>query len=82
MVIVAGGCDDAHKDAVQAYGDLLDAAFADFHGMVISGGTEQGISGLVAGSHSKHKRPVSPPLGYLPHMVLPADQTATRVQSL
>lgn len=47
VVIVAGGCDKAHEADMAAHGDLLMEAFATFQGTVISGGTEQGIAGMV-----------------------------------
>ncbi|MBN1419007.1 MAG: NUDIX domain-containing protein [Planctomycetes bacterium] len=75
-VIVAGGCDVYHEDAMASYGDLLRAAFADFEGTIISGGTREGISGLVGElAHTSGGRIRA--LGYLPKS-LPTDDTATK----
>lgn len=76
VVIVAGGCDSYNDAAMRGYGDLLTKAFAGFQGTVISGGTTQGISGVVgelAASSNGRIRAV----GYLPKS-LPTDGTATR----
>ena len=76
FVIVAGGCDPYIELNMHAYRELLHAAFADFEGVVISGGTEQGISGLVGEIAAKSKGRIHA-LGYLPPQ-LPTDNTATR----
>jgi mutator protein MutT len=76
VVIVAGGCDPYHDAAMRGYGDLLTEAFAGFEGTIISGGTTQGISGVVgelsAKSHGRIRA-----VGYLPKS-LPTDGTATK----
>jgi ppGpp synthetase/RelA/SpoT-type nucleotidyltranferase len=46
-VVVAGGTDPRVEDKIRSYAHALAIAFADFHGTVISGGTKQGISGLM-----------------------------------
>ena len=51
VIIVAGGCDTYHNAAMQNYGALLAKAFDGFEGTVISGGTTQGISGVVGALH-------------------------------
>ncbi len=74
FVIVAGGCDAYRKEAMKSYEGLLEAAFADFEGTIISGGTKEGISGAVgklARSSGNRIRAV----GYLPKS-LPTDGTA------
>jgi ppGpp synthetase/RelA/SpoT-type nucleotidyltranferase/8-oxo-dGTP pyrophosphatase MutT (NUDIX family) len=76
VVIVAGGCDPAHEEQMAAYRDLLRDTFAYFRGTVISGGTSEGISGLVGelGNDSQGRIHT---IGYLPS-TLPADGTAHR----
>src|SRR5262249_6318050 len=44
IVIVAGDC---HRSAADTYRSLLLAAFRGFHGTILAGGTEAGVSGLV-----------------------------------
>lgn len=76
VVIVAGGCDAHHQAAMQSYGGLLAKAFAGFEGTILSGGTKEGISGVVgelAVSSNGRIRAV----GYLPKS-LPTDGTATK----
>jgi hypothetical protein len=76
FVIVAGGCDVHHEDVMKSYGSLLSKAFADFQGTIISGGTKEGISGLVGKlAHNSDGRIHA--LGYLPRS-LPTDNTATK----
>jgi ppGpp synthetase/RelA/SpoT-type nucleotidyltranferase len=74
VVIVAGGCDPAHQSEMASYRDLLRRAFADFTGTLLSGGTRQGISGLVGeiGQRSEGRLRT---LGYLP-APLPTDGSA------
>jgi mutator protein MutT len=76
FVIVAGGCDPCIELNMETYRELLHAAFADFEGVVISGGTEQGVSGLVGEIAQKSKGRIHA-IGYLPPQ-LPTDNTATR----
>ncbi len=47
VVIVAGGCDPNLEEDIRKYGDLLEFAFGDFRGTILSGGTRQGVAGLV-----------------------------------
>jgi len=76
FVIVAGGCDEhlMEKD-IKKYSSLLQKAFSDFKGVVISGGTKEGISGWVGELASKSKGRIHS-IGYLP-LQLPTDGTAT-----
>jgi len=46
VVILAGGCDPAEESRIAGYREKLLAAFRDFEGTIISGGTKQGVSGL------------------------------------
>jgi ppGpp synthetase/RelA/SpoT-type nucleotidyltranferase len=47
LVIVAGGCDPFYEEHVKEYEAKLQTAFSGFRGTIVSGGTEQGISGMV-----------------------------------
>jgi len=75
FIIVAGGCDPYIQSNMRSYRKLLQAAFQDFKGNLISGGTKEGISGLVgeiaANSHGRINA-----IGYLPPQQ-PTDGTAT-----
>ncbi len=76
VVIIAGGCDPAHAGRVAGYRALLHECLADFKGTIVSGGTREGISGLVAELGERHPGRLRT-VGYLPAM-LPSDGTATR----
>ncbi len=65
VVIVPGGCDEKVKVKIQGYGKMLMKAFDGFQGTVISGGTKQGISGLVGDLRNKYEDAVHT-IGYLP----------------
>jgi ppGpp synthetase/RelA/SpoT-type nucleotidyltranferase/ADP-ribose pyrophosphatase YjhB (NUDIX family) len=75
VTIIAGACDPARVKEMAGYRELLRNSFADFRGTLISGGTQQGICGLVAeiGSASRGRLRT---VGYLPRK-LPRDGTAT-----
>ncbi len=82
VVIIAGGCDPAVEEHMAGYQYLLEEALKGFRGTVISGGTEQGIAGLVGGIGARAK--VGEPgftgihtIGYLPSH-LPTDNTASQ----
>jgi hypothetical protein len=74
VVIVAGGCDPAVEEEMRAYRDVLVEAFAEFEGTVVSGGTREGISGLVGDIGEAHPGRIHT-IGYLPATGLPADAT-------
>jgi len=65
IIIVAGACDPAKGAEMAGYRDLLHAALADFKGTIVSGGTRQGISGLV-GELGRRARDRIFTVGYLP----------------
>ncbi|OHE72778.1 MAG: hypothetical protein A2007_05035 [Verrucomicrobia bacterium GWC2_42_7] len=73
FIIVAGGC--APEFEMNPYRELLDKAFSFFKGVIVSGGTVQGISGLVGELAAKSKGRIRA-IGYLPP-VLPKDNTAS-----
>jgi len=76
VVIVAGGCDKAHADAMAGYTELLNVGFAGWQGSILSGGTKEGISGLVAALGAASDGQIHT-LGYLPAL-LPPDGSAER----
>lgn len=76
VVIVAGGCDPAVQKQMEGYRALLATAFAGYEGTIVSGGTREGISGMV-GELADLYKPRIIAVGYLPKS-LPADGTATR----
>jgi ppGpp synthetase/RelA/SpoT-type nucleotidyltranferase len=75
VVIVAGGCDPAFQQQMEGYRESLRTAIATYCGTVISGGTREGISGLV-GELTEIYRGRLHTIGYLPESV-PSDGTAT-----
>jgi ppGpp synthetase/RelA/SpoT-type nucleotidyltranferase len=68
LVIVAGGCEKEVEDKVLEYRSLLQKAFEGFHGIVFSGGTTAGISGLVGDLPSSRKGPIRK-IAYLPDSI-------------
>ncbi len=74
VVIVAGGTHPAFEEKMRSYADLLESAFEDFEGTILSGGTTQGISGIV-GEIGRARGDRVRTVGYLPQLI-PADATA------
>ena len=74
VTIVAGATLARMNDQMAAYGDLVNAALADFEGTVLSGGTSQGICGIV-GAIGRARGCAIRTIGYLPQL-LPVDATA------
>jgi ppGpp synthetase/RelA/SpoT-type nucleotidyltranferase len=71
-IIVAGGTDPRIEDRMKGYAKDLCTALEAFRGTVISGGTTQGISGLVGNAarfHGGRFRTV----GYLPRAILESE---------
>ncbi len=68
VVILAGGCDPSVEEQIQNYRKILLEAFSDFRGAVISGGTREGISGLV-GELGGHYPKTIRTLGYIPRHI-------------
>lgn len=73
VVIVAGGTHPRMQVQMDAYRGLLAAALADVEGVVISGGTSQGICGVV-GAIGRARGVSVRTVGYLPQL-LPTDAT-------
>lgn len=65
VVILAGGCDKEAQSKVESYRSLLQRAFGDFDGVVISGGTTAGVCGLV-GDVKRDSRAGFLAIAYLP----------------
>ncbi len=65
VLIVAGGCDPAFDHLTGKYRRLLRAGLAEYRGTVISGGTKQGIPGMV-GAIAKASNKRIHAIGYLP----------------
>ncbi|MCK4302690.1 MAG: hypothetical protein KAY24_00435, partial [Candidatus Eisenbacteria sp.] len=65
VLIVAGGCDESVQHTMVGYSALLDLAFTGYKGVVISGGTTAGISGLIGDLPSPRKGGMRK-IGYLP----------------
>lgn len=74
VLIVAGGTDPRLEGQMRDYADLLSVAVADFEGTVLSGGTIQGISGIV-GDIGRASGGRIRTIGYLPGLI-PADATS------
>jgi ppGpp synthetase/RelA/SpoT-type nucleotidyltranferase len=71
VVIVAGGTHPRLAERMEGYRDLLLEAFPDFSGTIISGGTSQGVSGLVGELCQTY--PDVEAVGYLPGRELQPD---------
>jgi len=73
VLIVAGGTDPRIEGMMQGYSKLLMEALSAFEGTIISGGTTQGISGLV-GDIAQANPGRFHTIGYLPDLI-PKDAT-------
>lgn len=76
VVIVAGGCDPSIEEQMKAYRYLMQESFKEYEGTVISGGTKQGISGLVGETGEKYRETIRT-IGYIPKLI-PPDATVDR----
>jgi hypothetical protein len=65
VTMVAGGCDPKLRAYMKRYQPLLARAFDGYTGTLISGGTKEGISGLVAAIGSASRGRIRT-IGYLP----------------
>jgi ppGpp synthetase/RelA/SpoT-type nucleotidyltranferase len=74
VVIVVGSTDPRFEQRIQSYRELMLEAFGGFRGTVLSGGTRQGVSGLVGAVTEAHSGVHS--IGYLPAGALPEDAVA------
>src|SRR5262249_39090834 len=70
VVIVIGGTDANVESSIAGCEQVVREAFKDFSGTVLSGGTEQGVSGLVGVVGSEHgARDRFETVGYIPENV-------------
>jgi ppGpp synthetase/RelA/SpoT-type nucleotidyltranferase len=76
VVIVVGGADPSLQERLSGYRGLLLDGFSDFTGTIISGGTTQGIPGLVGELGAAYRDRIHT-VGYLPAFV-PSDATVDR----
>jgi ppGpp synthetase/RelA/SpoT-type nucleotidyltranferase len=75
VVIVAGGCDPRLQEQMGEYEPVLRKAFECFNGTIISGGTQQGVSGII-GNLPAPRYGTLVKIGYLPEeQFLPEDAT-------
>jgi ppGpp synthetase/RelA/SpoT-type nucleotidyltranferase len=68
IVLVAGGCDESVKIKIEEYRSMLQIAFDGFEGVLFSGGTTAGISGLV-GDLPTSDRGTTRKVAYLPSSI-------------
>lgn len=73
VLIVAGGTDPRIEEQMRSYSKLLMEALSGFGGTIISGGTTQGISGVVGDAAQAYPGRIHT-IGYLPDL-LPKDAT-------
>ncbi len=71
IVIIAGGTDESVERNVQKYKTTLVDAFQDFNGIILSGGTKSGISGIVGDIQEHYPENINA-VGYIPSY-LPAN---------
>ncbi|MCD6217180.1 hypothetical protein J7L05_04895 [bacterium] len=65
VTIVVGSCNSMKDDERAKYSGLLIDAFKDYHGTIISGGTKQGISGIVGDLQKAWPKAINT-IGYVP----------------
>jgi ppGpp synthetase/RelA/SpoT-type nucleotidyltranferase len=70
--LLAGGCSKESKTAVDSIQPILEQIFQVFQGTVISGGTREGISGLVGAAMERYPGCFTS-LGYLPGQFQPTE---------
>ncbi len=73
VVIVVGGCDPSIEQQMKSYKELMLDGFKDYSGTIISGGTMEGVSGLVGDVGEEYPETIRT-LSYLPKLI-PADAT-------
>jgi ppGpp synthetase/RelA/SpoT-type nucleotidyltranferase len=76
VVIVVGFCNPLEQKSLPEARAILRTALDGFRGTIISGGTQQGVAGLV-GELGAASGGAIRTIGYLPK-IMPADNTATR----
>lgn len=73
VAIVAGGCDKSVEQRISEYRDLLQKAFEGYEGVIISGGTTAGVSGIVGNLPDNGGEKIVK-IAYLPKSI-PAEDT-------
>ncbi len=68
VVIVGGGTDPRVETQMRGYGALLLEALTGFKGTIISGGTKEGVSGLVGDAAEAYPGRIRT-IGYLPQLI-------------
>jgi ppGpp synthetase/RelA/SpoT-type nucleotidyltranferase len=76
VVIMVGGCDPSIEQQMKSYRHLALEGFRDYRGTIISGGTIEGISGLVGDVGEEYRKSIRT-IGYLPELI-PADATVDK----
>jgi hypothetical protein len=66
IVIVAGGCSTEVEAKMQTYKSFILETFRDFNGIIISGGTSAGVSGLIGQVQQNYPKSVQT-IGYVPN---------------
>ena len=67
VIIVAGGCKPELQHQLESFRPVLFDAFREYMGTIISGGTKEGISGLVGELAAKYEKIRA--IGYIPRSV-------------
>ncbi len=68
IVVVAGGCDAVIEEMMEGYRGFLNSSFEGFNGLIISGGTTSGISGLVGEISNRYGDSIKT-VGYIPKVL-------------
>lgn len=64
VIIVAGSCAQISADILGGYIPVIEKAFTGFNGIICSGGTDAGISGIIGRLNNLGKQAIK--IGYLP----------------
>ncbi len=81
VVMFAGGTDASVETWLEGNAEMVLEAFADFEGVVVSGGTRQGVPGLGGSLRSRYPERIRA-LGYLPAVVPKSASLETRGDEL
>lgn len=76
VVIVVGGADPSIEQQMKSYSELVLEGFKDYKGTIISGGTMEGIMGLVGHVGEEYEKAIRT-IGYHPKLI-PADATVDK----
>ncbi len=81
VVMLAGGTDPSVDGWLRRHGEEVAEGFREFHGLVVSGGTADGVAGL-AGSLREHHGGSITALGYVPRELPPDTRADARYDVL